>query len=57
LIVLVTPYIVQANRSDAFASPLGRQAPATPLEALIMGRPGEPAESARRLHGPAGFIY
>jgi pilus assembly protein CpaC len=57
LIVLVTPYIVQANRPDAFASPLGRQAPATPLEALIMGRPGEPAESARRLHGPAGFIY
>ncbi len=57
LIVLVTPYVVQANRPDAFASPLGRQAPATPLEALIMRRQGEPADRARRLHGPAGFIY
>lgn len=57
LIVLVTPYVVQANRPEAFASPLGRQAPATPLEALILRRQGEPAGRARRLHGPAGFIY
>jgi hypothetical protein len=55
--VLVTPYVVQANRPEAFASPLGRQAPATPLEALILRRQGEPAGRARRLHGPAGFIY
>ena len=57
LIVLVTPYVVEANRPDAFASPLGRQAPATPLEALILRHRGEPADRARRLHGPVGFIY
>ncbi|MFP4125908.1 MAG: type II and III secretion system protein family protein [Alphaproteobacteria bacterium] len=57
LIVLVTPYVVEANRPDAFASPLGRQAPTTPLEALILDREGEPADGARRLHGPVGFIY
>jgi len=57
LIVLVTPYVVRADRPQAFDSPLGRQAPATTLEALILEREGDPASRARRLHGAAGFIY
>ena len=57
LIVLVTPYIVDAATPDAFASPLGPQAPAEPLEALILQRGGASSAGARRLHGPAGFVY
>jgi pilus assembly protein CpaC len=57
LIVLVTPYIVDAATPDSFASPLGPQAPAEPLEALILQRGGASSAGARRLHGPAGFVY
>ncbi len=57
LIVLVTPYIVEAAEPKRFASPLGPHAPATALERLLLGRGGDPGGGARRLHGAAGFIY
>ncbi len=61
LIVIVTPYIVDPTRPDAFETPLGRNAPAAAIEELLVDRQGPANTPARRephrLTGPAGFIY
>lgn len=59
LVVIVTPYIVRPTHPEALETPLGRLAPSTPFERLLLknnraaGEDGAP----RRLNGPAGFVY